>query len=71
MWRRDGLNVNEIQPNTSPAYPIRLPTIEASSQGLVTLEVPLATSQTSRADPFGFGICYFRGLLAVCAGLAG
>lgn len=71
MWRRNSLNVNEIEANASSAYPIRLSTIETASQSFITLEVPFATGQTSRADPFGLGICDFRGLLAVCAGLAG
>lgn len=71
MWRRDGLNVNEIQANASSANPFRLSTIEAPTQGLITLEMPFATGQTSRPDPFGLGICYFRRLLPACTGLAG
>lgn len=71
MRGRNGLNVNEIQTNASSAYPIRLSTIKAPTQGLVTLEVPFTTGQASGADSLGLCVCYFRGLFAVCAGRAG
>lgn len=71
MWGRNGLNVNEIQTNASSAYPIRLSTIKAPTQGLITLEVPFTTGQTSGADSLGLCVRHFRGLFAGCAGRAG
>jgi len=49
-WRLARPGVDEVQLDTSLAVPVALLAIVTDWQALVTLEMPLATSQTSRSD---------------------
>lgn len=49
------LDVNEIQPDTAFAFPVRLPAILTLGQPFIALQVSLATSQTAGPHAFRFG----------------